>query len=278
VVERWLAAFAALRSVHLRARVLVTPTSAARPQGIGVSPASYEYWGEGGLYHILAPIDPRLGQSQVMEQAFDGGSSQLVMQMGLVKLLNLAAVDNPSSFVAMRNPLFLPIWFLTPEDSDLCPLCELRIGDLAQVQAARRSHAGDAATTRQAPQTAAFAGGHASSQNVQFNARFDAEGRVVEIERRLADGTLLDTLTLTNYRAVPGLAVEFPQQLVLARNDRQGAPRMTFAYTIDELEANPVLAPGAFTIARQSMDKIWDSDGRVWIKAGLQTSYGLCKQ
>jgi hypothetical protein len=258
--------FAGYQSAHLKARIKITPAGGlAHPS---VSP--YEYWAKGAFFKLHSPIDPRLGLSEVTDVAFNGQIWQVAIHGGLETTLTIEGRDHPAMPTFLPNPLFLPLWFLSPEDSELCPLCELRLSDLAQLQNSRQAllasakppPAGGGGT---APTSFEVTGGRAYEQNVQFKVSLDQAGRVTTIKRS-EGGILLDMLTLSDYQTAGTAPFEFPRRLTLARNSAAGAPWLTVDYFIDAVEFGAAVSGDDLMIPTTSVDAAWDNDEKAWLK------------
>jgi hypothetical protein len=266
-VSRLVAEFARIQTAHLRASLAVTgPDLPKDLQGVRTS---YEYWGKGSLFHIRAPIDPRLGLSYVTDVAFNGEVWQVVTQgRTSITALSLDRTDHLSTPTFIDNPLFLPLFFLSPADSELCPLCELRLSYLASLQSDQASAAASTASSASSNGSFAVTGGRGAKQNVQFQVYRDGEGRTTKIDR-IEDGKTLDSLTLADYQPVSGVTFEFPRHLTLVRNDEKGAAWVTLDFLVNTLELNVPVAAANFVIPAASVDRIWDGDQKAWLKTDL---------
>ncbi|HSS50458.1 MAG TPA: hypothetical protein VLX28_16090, partial [Thermoanaerobaculia bacterium] len=107
-VDQLIDSLAALRSVHIKARVVIQ-TSGEEGRAGASDMTEYEYWEAGRQYRIHAYINPTIGLGEIPDLAFDGVHQQMVLQAGLAKTLSIVAQDARMVPIGIPNPLFLPL-------------------------------------------------------------------------------------------------------------------------------------------------------------------------
>lgn len=271
-VERLLHAYAQAKAFHVKARALVrvSPGDPQGPQAL----APYEYWASGDRYHIHAPLDPRLGISNVTDAAFDGRHHELVLLFGLQTLLSVRSRDTRLEPIALDNPAFLPLSFLAAKDEEKCPTCEVRLPDLARLDALRSA----------APRTIAQAkhlevpGGRRGGGGTRFAVDLDSAGRVARISHLSMADQVFETVVFEDYRPVIKAGFDFPYRITESRNDEHGAgPWLTVKYVVDKIDVSEALDDSPFRISPDKVDEVWDTDASRFLKQGDLTAAGLCK-
>ena len=254
--ESLLQGLAAARAVHLKARIQLS-----RPS-LGISDlTTYETWEAGSRYRIKTDVDPRLGLQDIPEMAFDGRHHQMLLRSHRRTLLSLTAQDTRRGYFGFPDPLFLPLFFFTPEDQDVCALCDLRLSDLRRI--AVRSE-----TTRGAVRTAApsLPAGRILGRPTSFRTTLDGDGYISEIRRVTPEGVTVAVVRLSRYQPVGTKAFSFPRHLEWVRNDAAGKPVTTLAVAIDEIEVDPAVNDSLFTLPFTLAEKVLDSDADRWLK------------
>jgi hypothetical protein len=276
-VDQLLHTLAGLSSVHIKTRVVI---QTAREEGrAGATDlTAYEYWEAGTRYRIHAYVNPSVGLSQVPDFAFDGVHQQMVLQSGLERTLSIISLDARMVPVAIPNPLFLPLAFLSPNDQDRCPLCELRLADIATLSSLR-SGKSTTKTSAGTPATLSVRGWRTYDSDIHFDVQFDKSSRITSVRQLTADGKELDVTELSDYRKVLGAPFEFPRVIDFKRSAPGAkAPWLVVRYIVDRLDVNQKIADSTFVIPEDTVSKVWDSDTSQWRKyIGFNTE-GFCKK
>jgi hypothetical protein len=177
--------------------------------------------------------------------------------------------------VPLENPLFLPFSYLSPEDADSCPGCDLRLADLGYLARLRATVAetsgrggvisatGDAALV--VPGGRSYREGHPPTS---YRLAIAGNGRVVSIKQVDAAGHLLRQIDLADFRAVEGLDVELPRSVTLSKsNVGEASPWLVVRYVIGTFEVNkPIPASTYDLMSLPRVHKIWDSDLSAYVK------------
>jgi hypothetical protein len=285
--ENALNALGGLRSLHLVASAVVTMRD---PAAANATPmrwaADYEYWESGRAYRIRNTLDPKAGLVDVPEWAFDGRYLQTLLGSAEANsALSVRRGDERATMVPLENPLFLALAFLSPEDADSCPACELRLADLGYLARLRATVAdtsgrrGVAAATSDpalvVPAGRSYNEGHPSTSHQLTQ---DANGRVVSIKQVDAAGHLLRQIDLADFRTAEGLGVELPRTVTVSKsNVGEGLPWLVVRYEIGTIEVNksiPAATYNLMSLAR--VHKIWDSDLNVYVKHERVAGDAVC--
>ena len=270
-LESLRASYQALESVHLVASAEIfigsdpTGTSAA---GMG----EFEYWAEEDRYRIACRTPPRLGLAPNVQVAFNGALFQLLLEE--MATLSIQAADARQLPVALPNPLFLPLDFVSPDDSE-CDGCALRMTDLKalelwdrRVSAARVDR--PAGSNNAGWRSLRMPGGVVEGEPYQYRLFLEDPGpqaRLRRIERLSDSDEVLLTIELDDYRLAQGAPFRFPHKI----NVKLHAPdsddlAMELTYTIQTLEVDRPLAEEVFTLEVSEDIKIWDSDTRRFVE------------
>lgn len=277
MVDQLLRGLAALSSIHLKARV-VAQTIAGEGRPAATDLTEYEYWESGRRYRIHAYLNPTMGLGEIPEVAFDGTHHQMVLQAGLERTLSITGQDVRMVPIGIPNPLSLSLAFLSPDDQDRCPLCELRLADLVPLAAKRSAKPGKSG----APMIAgslSVRGGCIYDAGSRFELSLDGAGRVATIRQLTESGREINVVALSDYRRVGATTIELPRVIDFQRSDPQAkAPWLVVRYIVDRMEVNQPLDDSAFVISRDTVSKVWDSDAASWRKySGFDTA-GFCKK
>jgi hypothetical protein len=256
-----LQALASKHSVHLSARVAIALANGSTT----LSPTRYEYWESAGNYRLSAPMDPRAGLANLADLAFNGHARQVVMQAGNAKTLAVEGEDQRLLPIYIDNPLFLPLWALSPADNQHCLGCELRLGDLAAIDERRRD-VGRPSSPQPMAKTLAVQGVSSYRGSVSFVLHNDADGRLSSAEHVAADGSLREKLVLSSYTSQPELGVDFPRHLALTRYDESSHELATLTYVIDTIEFDVPIPAERFVIQPSEADSVFDGIMRKWLK------------
>jgi hypothetical protein len=116
--------YSKLRSIHFiaHAAIWVVPHD-DQVRGTG----EFEFWAVADRYRVRCVTSRQLELASDLEVAFDGDRRQMFEHEH--GLLTVKRGDNPTMPLALPNPLFLPLDFLSP-DTDTCRLCAVRLTDL----------------------------------------------------------------------------------------------------------------------------------------------------
>src|SRR6266567_8813613 len=116
--------YSKLRSIHFiaHAAIWVVPHD-DQVRGTG----EFEFWAAADRYRVRCVTSRQLGLASDLEIAFDGDRWQMFEHEH--GLLALKKGDNPMMVLALPNPLFLPLDFLSLQ-TDTCPICAVRLTDL----------------------------------------------------------------------------------------------------------------------------------------------------
>jgi hypothetical protein len=271
-VERLLHAYAQIKGLHVKARALVKVWPAANSQG-GQALAPYEYWASGDRYHIHAPLDPRLGISNVTDVAFDGRHHELVILFGLQTMLSVQSGDTRLEPIALDNPAFLPLSFLAAKDAEKCPACEVRLHDLTRLDKLR------SVAPRTISQVNRFEiPGGRSGGDAKFAVELDSAGRIAKISHLSTAGQVFETVVFEDYRPVSKAGFDFPHRITENRNDEHGVgPWLTVKYVVDKIDVSEALDDSPFRISPDKVDEVWDTDTSRFLKRGDLSAAGLCK-
>lgn len=275
--ENTLKALGTLRSVHVVASAAVTMRDPATAQAPRVqSAAEYEYWEAGRAYRIRNTLDPKVGLVDIPEWAFDGRFHQMLLGSAAANsALSVRRGDERSTTVPLENPLFLALAYLSPEDADSCPGCELRLADLAYLVRLRATVAESSGRGSMIAATSdaalAVAGGRSYGEghpSTSHRLTLDANGRVVSIKQVDAAGQLLRQMDLADFRLVEGLGVELPRTVTLSKsNAGEGSPWLVIKYEIGTLEVNTPIPASTYNLMSQTrVHKIWDADLGAYVK------------
>jgi hypothetical protein len=270
--ESTLNALLGLKSVHFVASVSVTMRDSTVAQASPArSTAEYEYWESGPSYRIRNTLDPKAGLVDIPELAFDGRYHQVLLGSAAANAaLAVRRGDERTATTPLENPLFLALAYLSPEDADSCPGCELRLADLQYLARLRAglAESSAAATSGQAPVVPggrSYGEGHPSTSH---RLALDTNGRIVSIRDVDAAGNLLRQIDLADFRTVAGLGVELPRTVTLSKsNVGEASPSVVARYEIGTLEVNKTIPASTFSlISLPRVHKIWNSDFNVFMK------------
>jgi hypothetical protein len=277
-----LSALAGLKSVHFVASVAVDLRTPITSKATHVRPtADYEYWDSGQSYRIHNTLDPKAGLVDIPELAFDGNYRQVLL--GSADANSVLAVqrgDDRTATTPLENPLFLALAYLSPEDAESCPGCELRLADLQYLARLRAGSTDSPAAVTSAqgpvlPGGRSYREGHPSTSH---RLTLDATGRVVSIKDFDAAGNLLRQIDLADFRAVEGLSTALPRTVTLSKSSPgEASPSMFIRYVIGVFEINKSFPSSTYQLASlPRVHKIWSSDLNTFTKLEQVPGDAIC--
>ena len=268
--------YSPIRSLHLKASVLIT---IHRPGGLGigtggasVGSGTFEYWAEGNRYRIRSTSDPRLELTQDFDIAYDGTQFQL-FDLGK-STLTVRRDDLRQLPIALPNPFFLPLDFLS-QDNDDCLLCRLKLqhlagGSLWQDKLSSASLVSSAAD-RPGPPIYDVPGGSIGGVPFRHRIYLGKDGDSLNrIDRFTSDDKLMLRIDLGAYEVFRGSEAvsKLPRHIsVTTYNYRgDGKPMLESNFVIDQLAVNPTLTVQDFILSRDEPEYVYESDQGAFLK------------
>jgi hypothetical protein len=260
---------ARLRSIHMQASARIEIYGDNPKSGTG----SYEYWAAGKLYKIRCHTDPELGFAPDIDMAYDGKRFYFLDRGSA--MLSYRQLDEAKSPVALPNPLFLPLDFLSDDDDD-CLFCALRLPDLASQSERWRLRQEGLAVKSTGKNTIngltetelEMPGGVLDKRAFKLRVRMleglDGTARPLRIDRVGADGKLLTSLTFDDF-AESGLA-NWPRSMTVEGFDESSNLMMRLSYSVKLLDVDQRIEPGTFAIGLDEAEGVWDSDEKRFLK------------
>lgn len=275
-LARMRAQYESIESVHLLASANIF--LANDPEGTeALGKGSFEYWAQADRYRMDCRTPPRLGLAPDVDVAFDGQLLQLLLRE--MNTLSIRSGDARQQPVALPNPLFLPLDFVSPRGPD-CDGCALRLTDLQtlelwdeRVRQARPEVL--AAPGQGGRRSLSIPGGMVDGEPTRYRLSVEGGGRAARLRRidRLdAAGRLLATVEMDGFRTVRGAAIDFPHEIrvkVLAPGSEESA--MELEYHVETLEVNVALPDEVFTLEPGEGVRVWDSDAHRFLDPAPET-------
>jgi len=269
-LERTRERYSAIKSVRLAADVKIAIYGKDFRAGVG----TYEYWAEGDRYRVKSRTDKHLGLKTDFDVAYNGKRFYLLDHRQ--KVLSYRQNDAPRTTVALPNPLFLPVDYLSNDD-DECALCALRLSDF-KTENARSSNRVKSLTVKDERRDDGaggivreleMPGGKTNRQPFHLSVRAlelsDSQTRVLQINRVAANGKALSSLSFADF--TPGaLLGEFPRSISVKAFDDDGNLALQAEFTIKVLEVNGTIENNVFTIGFDEAETVRDSDGKKFMK------------
>lgn len=258
--------YAAINSVHLLADAKITIYGV---NGTG----TFEYWAEGNRYKIKSHTDKHLGLKTDVDVAYDGNRFHYFDRGS--GILSFRKQDEIRSQVALPNPLFLPIDYLSNDDDD-CSLCALRLPDLKAKNGRWENRARDleVKSKRQDKNTGdtisevEMPGGKIDKRPFKLRVRTTGPAeenvRPVQIERIASDGKVMLSLTFGDF--IQNSLVQHPRRISIDAFDEEGDLALKIEFTVRTLEINQPIDNNIFTINFDEAEGVWDSDGKRFLK------------
>lgn len=268
-LERLRGRYAAINSVHLAADVKIV----IYDNPIRVGNGSYEYWAEGERYRIKCLTDRHLGLKTDFDVAYDGRRFYLLDHR--LGVLSFRQNDEMRSQVALPNPLFLPVDYLSNDDDD-CLFCALRLPDLKaenerwlsrtrslNVKSERKDGVAGVTTSE-----FEMPGGKLNNRpyKIRMRATELKDGNLIprQIDRIASDGKTLTSISFDNFMATS--LGQFPQSILAKAFDDDGNMTLQAEFTVKTLRVNEPVENSRFTINFDEAEGVWDSDQRRFVK------------
>jgi hypothetical protein len=268
-LERAREKYSAIRSVHLAADVKIALYGGDFRAGSG----TYEYWAEGDRYRVKSRTDKHLGLKTDFDVAYDGKRFYLFDPK--LKVLSFQHQDAPRMTVALPNPFFLPVDYLSNDD-DECVLCALRLSDF-KTENARSSNRVKSLTVKSERRDGnagglvrelEMPGGKTNNQAFRLAVRTlevsSGRMRPLQINRIAADGKVLGSVSFAEF--TPTALGDFPRSISIKAFDDKGDLALQAEFKIKALEVNEAIGSNIFTINFDEAETVWDSDGRKFVK------------
>ena len=268
-LERLRQKYADVRSVHIAAKATIYLYGANARSGSG----SYEYWADGERYRIKCSTDPHLELFSDTEFAYDGQRFYFLDRK--TGILSYRQQDEPRSFAALPNPLFLPVDFLSRDDDD-CVFCTPRLPEFksksarwsSRIEGIAIKSMGKDKTTANDITEVEMPGGIVEKIGFKLRMRVkespDGSIRPTKIERVGLDGKSLTSITFDNFMQTA--FGEFPLAIKMESFDESASPMLTIEYAIRVLEVDQPIDNSIFAIRFEEAEGVWDSDARRFIK------------
>ncbi|MFN2453834.1 MAG: hypothetical protein ABR577_06395 [Pyrinomonadaceae bacterium] len=263
------AKYASINSVHLTADANIALFGSNFRAGTG----TFEYWAEGNRYRIKCHTDKHLGFKTDLDISYDG-KRFCFFDRGS-GILSYRQKDDLRSQIALPNPLFLPVDYLSIDD-DECPLCVLRLSDVKsqssrwnsratalEVRSQRRDvNTGDLISDLEMP------GGKINGQPFKLRVRLagpsEDDARPAQIERVAPDGRIMASIAFNE--SMQNSSIQLPRRISINAFDDKGNPALRLEYTVKTIEVNQPIDDSTFIISSDDAEGVWDSDGNRFVK------------
>ncbi|HEV2800089.1 MAG TPA: hypothetical protein VGW12_06320 [Pyrinomonadaceae bacterium] len=268
-LERIREKYSGIRSIHLTADVKIAIYGNDFRAGGG----TYEFWAENDRYRIRSRTDKHIGLKTDFDVAYDGKRFYLLDPKQ--KVLSYQQKDVPRNTVALPNPLFLPVDYLSNNDDD-CILCALRLSDF-KTENARSSNRVKSLTVKSERRDSRLGGvvrelempgGKTNKQAFRLAVRTletsEDQARPLQIDRIALDGKALGSISFSDF--MPSALGDFPRNISIKAFDDNGALALQAEFTIKTLEINEAVGGNIFTINFDEADTVWDSDEKRFVK------------
>jgi hypothetical protein len=285
--EQALSALAGVKSMHLIAKATLTQHDAKAGTLPQRSVADFEYWESGNAYRMHSTLDASAGFVDIPELAYTGHYLQMLTGSAADNsVLNVRAGDDRTTVFPLDNPLFLAFSYLSPEDSESCPGCQLRLADLRYLMAVRTGTHSLAPASRVAAsnqEEVTFPGGRSYGEghpSTSYHLTLDTNSRVVSIKNVDAAGHLLRQVDLADFQRVDGLGVELPRSVTFSQtNEGESTPWLVAQYEISTIEVNTKIPASTYDlVSLPRVHKIWDSDLNRFVKYQPNATDAACPQ
>jgi len=183
--------------------------------------------------------------------------------------------DEPKSHVALPNPFFLPLDFLSNND-DGCRACELRLRDLKsqsttwknrsnalEVKSQRQSN-GKSSTLTALEMPGGVIGRRPYKLRLLLSQDPEETYHVAQIDRVGTDGSSLTTIMFDNFTDTA--IGKFPRTISVEAFDESGQPMMQMTYSLTSLEFNQPTYRSMFSVDFIEPEGVWDSDAQKLMK------------
>ena len=270
--EQILSALAGVKSIHLIAKATLTQHDAKAGTPPQRSVADFEYWESGSAYRMHSTLDASAGFVDIPDLAFTGHYLQMLTGSAPANsVLNVHKGDDRTTAFPLDNPLFLAFSYLSPEDSESCPGCQLRLADLRYLMAVRtatHSLAPAEASNHEevtSPGGRSYGEGHPSTS---YHLTLDTNSRVVSIKNVDAAGHLLHQVDLADFQRVDGLGVELPRTVTFSQtNEGEATPWLVAQYEISTIDVNAKIPASTYDlVSLPRVHRVWDSDLNRFVK------------
>lgn len=225
----------------------------------------FEYWATGDKYYLKSWAEPDKYPGIQTEVAYDGEKFQLLRSDGT---LSVSSTDSDTLLPVLPNPLWELVRFRYPV-TDQNAGAELKFNAIKQDDVPESFWEVDWHSVPEFGQPlerAVFPGGSFEGKSYVHHvyAPEDEHHKPVRIDRVRPDGLLLTRTEFSNYQQVSG--AWWPYQIVLRAFDDAGKSVGYIAYTVTELEINPSIPSGVFTIPPASAARVWDDDAAAFVE------------
>jgi hypothetical protein len=239
-----------------------------------VGAIEYTYLAAGRKYKIETSTTGNLPIAPDFSVAYDGRQFELLSVRD--RILSVRREDSASLPIALPNP-FLLYWDFMNVTDEGCDGCMPRLADL-------RAKGGKLTATARLPPAAStpvpgvmmeleMPGSVTKGTkyvNHLFLGRSGAAWRQLGNESWTSDGRLVSRVLYHDFIAIgsKGAAFDFPTHITVDEFDfqRDGEKSLHLEYFVDSVEINRELHDGDFSLDRTKADKVWDSDGRKFLK------------
>jgi len=259
-LESLLGFYRALHTVTMEASAMVVREDSAKT---GRGHVYFAAEGD-GRYRLRVTTDAHLELAPDLETSFDGADTQLLLlQEKILSLHRHQEVD--AAATAIPNPFFLPLVFLSPE-SDACPACSLTLREAVAADLTERLAGARAVRTKSGGAQLFLTGRRLRGRDSYFVVDLDASGRLTRIEERLPSGNRVLVASLETYRAVPGVAGEFPFHLTVTGYEH-GQEIGSVGYHVQLLAANQGVSEAPdYVLDKSRADVVWDATQGRYLK------------
>ncbi|MBZ0114529.1 MAG: hypothetical protein K8J08_18845 [Thermoanaerobaculia bacterium] len=227
------------------------------PQNWRVGTIEIEFWSSGDRYRLHSKASQELEVIGDTEASFDGEYYRLWLRQGNV--LSIQREDAKFPIAAITNPLFFPIYYLTP-NFPAAPT-SLAGATLTRLASAQPVPGKELELTVEVPSAL-------DGEVTRVRIVLQPQGDLLvphEIHRETLDGRVLATLVLGDYEATGRQALLLPRTVFMTAFVEEGSVIMTAEVHVTSLDIDNPIEASQFIVTGDEETRIWDSEGERFV-------------